>query len=267
MNKLDEIIAHKHTEVQRLLPRMEKLRAAAAARNDHRSLYDALREDESRLGLIAEVKKASPSAGVIQPDFDYLTIARSYEKGGASALSVLTDEKYFQGRLDYMTTIRSEVSIPVLRKDFMVHEAQIYEAVVAGADAILLIVAALKQEELEKLMEVAHTYQMDVLVEVHDMYELERALETDVKILGINNRNLKSFTVDLGTTEDLAEEVPDDVVLVSESGIKSVADAEFLATCGADALLVGETLMRSEDPIQMARALRVEKPMEKELVD
>ncbi|TLD71935.1 indole-3-glycerol phosphate synthase TrpC [Phragmitibacter flavus] len=261
MNKLEEIIAYKHTEVQRLLPRMEKLRAAAALRNDHRSLYDALRADETRLGLIAEVKKASPSAGVIQADFDYLTIARSYEKGGATALSVLTDEKYFQGRLDYMTTIRREVSIPVLRKDFMVHEAQIYEAVVAGADAILLIVAALDQATLVHLMDVAYTFQMDVLVEVHNLEELERALDTDVRILGINNRNLKAFTVDLATTEELAEEVPEDVVLVSESGIKSVADAVRLAACGADALLVGETLMRHEHPIEMARALRVEKQL------
>lgn len=260
MNKLDEIIAHKRTEVERLLPRADKLRAAAALRNDFRSLADALREDPSRLGLIAEVKKASPSAGVIQPDFDYLTIARTYEKGGANAISVLTDEKYFQGRLDYMTNIRREVSIPVLRKDFIVHEAQIFEAAVAGADAILLIVAALDQPSLEHLLETAYTFHLDVLMEVHDLPELERALKTDVKILGVNNRNLKSFTVDLSTTEALAEEVPDDIILVSESGIKSVADAERVAAYGANALLVGETLMRAESPLDMARALRVELP-------
>lgn len=262
MNKLDEIIAHKHTEVQRLLPRVDKLRAAAAGRDDFRSLYDALRADPGHLGLIAEVKKASPSAGVIQPDFDYLTIARTYEKGGANAISVLTDEKYFQGKLEYMTTIRDEVSIPVLRKDFIIHEAQIFEAVVAGADAILLIVAALEQSKLEYLLEVAHTFQLDVLMEVHDLPELERALATDVRILGINNRNLKSFTVDLAATEALVEEVPDDVVLVSESGIKSVEDAQRLADAGADALLVGETLMRHERPMDMVRALRVERVVE-----
>ena len=259
MNKLDEIIAHKHSEVQRLLPRMEKLRVAAAARNDFRSLSASLVADETKLGLIAEVKKASPSAGVIQPDFDYLTIARSYEKGGASAISVLTDEKYFQGRLDYMTAIRSEVSIPVLRKDFIVHEAQIFEAVVAGADAILLIVAALDQPTLEHLLEVAHTFQLEVLMEVHDLPELERALQTDARIIGVNNRNLKSFTVDLATTEALVEEVPDDIVLVSESGIKSVEDAQRLAAAGADALLVGETLMRSGNPIQTVRELMAAK--------
>jgi indole-3-glycerol phosphate synthase len=260
MNKLDEIIAHKrNVELPRLLPRVEKLRAAAALRDDVRSLEQALRADPTRLGLIAEVKKASPSAGVIQPDFDYLTIGRTYEKGGASAISVLTDEKYFQGRLEYMTNIRSEVSIPVLRKDFIIHEAQIFEAVVAGADAILLIVAALDQPTLEHLLETAHTFQLDVLMEVHDMPELERALATDVRILGINNRNLKSFTVDLATTEQLAEEVPDDVILVSESGIKTVEDAQRVADAGADALLVGETLMRHERPLEMARALRVER--------
>jgi indole-3-glycerol phosphate synthase len=258
MNKLDEIIATKHKEVERLLPRAEKLRLAALGRDDFRSMYDALRADPTRLGLIAEVKKASPSAGVIQPNFDYLTIARTYEKGGASALSVLTDEKYFQGRLDYMTSIRQEVSIPVLRKDFIIHEVQIHEAVVAGADAILLIVAALDQPTLEHLLETAYACQLDVLMEVHDLPELERALATDVRILGINNRNLKSFTVDLATTEALAEEVPDDVILVSESGIKSVDDAARLAIAGADALLVGETLMRAENPLDMARALRVQ---------
>jgi indole-3-glycerol phosphate synthase len=255
MNKLDEIIAHKRTELQRLLPRAEKLRVAAAARNDFRSLSDSLTSHADKLGLIAEVKKASPSVGVIQENFDYLTIARAYEKGGASAISVLTDEKYFQGRLDYMTTIRAEVGIPVLRKDFIVHEAQIYEAVVAGADAILLIVAVLDQPTLEHLLEVAHTHQLEVLMEVHDLPELERALQTDVRILGINNRNLKTFEVDLATTETLAEEVPDDIILVTESGIKTVEDAHRLAEAGADALLVGETLMRSGNPIQMARQL------------
>ncbi|MBX7208784.1 MAG: indole-3-glycerol phosphate synthase TrpC [Verrucomicrobiaceae bacterium] len=246
-DKLAEIIAHKRTEVEKILPLAEKYRAAAALRNDFRSLSAALTSDPARLGLIAEVKRASPSAGTISADFDYLTIARTYDKAGASAISVLTDEKYFQGRLEYLTFIRQEVSVPVLRKDFIVHEAQIYEAVVAGADAILLIVAALDQPTLVRLLDAAHTYQLEVLVEVHDLPELERALDTDARIIGVNNRNLKSFTVDLAATESLAEEVPDDVVLVSESGIKSVADAERLAAAGADALLIGETLMRSDN--------------------
>ncbi len=257
MNKLDEIIAQKHLEVQRLLPRAEKLRSAAALRDDVRSFYDALRADPTRLSMIAEVKRASPSAGTIAADFDPLTIARGYEKAGANALSVLTDEKYFQGRLEYLTLIREQVDIPCLRKDFIIHEAQIFEAVVAGADAILLIVAALDQPTLEHLLEVAHTFQLDALVEVHDLPELERALATDARIIGVNNRNLKHFTVDLGTTEKLAEEVPDDVVLVAESGIKTVADAQRLAEAGADALLVGETLMRSPNIMVDLPALRV----------
>ena len=259
-DKLAEIIAHKRTEVQKILPLAEKYRVAAAAREDFRSLSGSLMSNPARLGLIAEVKRASPSAGTISPDFDYLTIARTYDKAGASAISVLTDEKYFQGRLEYMTLIRQEVSIPVLRKDFIIHEAQIFEAVVAGADAILLIVAALDQPTLVHLLDTAHTFQLDVLVEVHNMAELERALETDARIIGVNNRNLKAFTVDLGTTEALAEEVPDDIILVAESGIKTVADAERLALCGADALLVGETLMRSTNIMHDLPALRAFKP-------
>ena len=261
MNKLEEIIAYKHLEVQKLLPRMEKLQAAASARNDFRSLARHLTSDPGRLGMIAEVKKASPSAGVINAEFDYLTIARTYEKAGASGISVLTDEKYFQGRLEYMTTIRQQLDIPVLRKDFIVHEAQIFEAIVAGADAILLIVAALDQATLVRLLDTAHAYQLEVLMEVHDLPELERALDTDARIIGVNNRNLKSFTVDLATTEALAEDVPDDIILVSESGIKTVEDAQRVADCGADALLVGETLMRSGNVLIDLPALMVEKPV------
>jgi len=259
MNKLDEIIAHKRTEVAKLLPRLEKLRTAAAVRNEFRSLATHLRSDPGRLGLIAEVKKASPSVGVINENFDYLTIARTYEKAGASGISVLTDEKYFQGALHYMTTIRDEVSIPVLRKDFIVHEVQIYEAVVAGADAILLIVAALDQATLMHLLEVAHSCQLEVLMEVHDLREMDRALDTDARIIGVNNRNLQTFVVDLAATEALAEEVPDDIVLVSESGIKSVEDAKRVAAAGADAVLVGEPLMRSGNVLVDLPALMVEK--------
>lgn len=260
MNKLDEIIAHKRTEVEKLLPRVDKLRAAAALRDDVRSFADALRADPTRLAMIAEVKRASPSAGTIAADFDPLTIARGYEKAGANALSILTDEKYFQGRLEYLSLIRSQVDIPCLRKDFIIHEAQIFEAVVAGADAILLIVAALDQPTLEHLLKVAHTYQLDALVEVHNLPELERALATDARIIGVNNRNLKTFTVDLATTEALAEEVPDDILLVAESGIKTPADAERLAEAGADALLVGETLMRSTHILVDLPALRAARP-------
>lgn len=257
MNRLLEIVEHKRKEIEPLLARAEKLRYAAAARNDFRPFQSAIDKgpDEAGLRLIAEVKKASPSAGTIAEAFDPVAIGTAYAAAGASAISVLTDEKYFQGRLDYMTRVREAVAVPVLRKDFIVHEAQIWEAVVAGADAILLIVAALSQDELVRLLDVAHTYQLDVLVEVHDLPELERALETDARIIGINNRNLKTFEVDLHTTERLSEQLPDDIVLVSESGIKSGRDARSVESWGADAILVGESLMRTPDVPSLVREL------------
>ena len=253
MNKLDEIIAHKHQEIQKILPLAEKYRAAASTRNDFRSLSAALMSDPGRLGLIAEVKRASPSAGTISADFDFLTIARTYEKAGASAISVLTDEKYFQGRLDYMTLIRQEVSVPVLRKDFIVHEAQIYEAVCAGADAILLIVAALDDVCLEELASLAQDLGMDVLVEVHDSAELERALRLDLPLIGINNRNLRTFEVTLQTTLDLLPAIPAGRLVVTESGILTPADVTLMRQHGVHAFLVGERFMRADDPgLQLA---------------
>jgi len=256
MDTLQEIIAHKRTEVARLLPLADKYRHEAALRNDFRSLAGALDLGPDGLGLIAEVKKASPSVGVITETFDPVNQARLYAQAGASAISVLTDEKYFQGRLSFLTQIRQAVPLPLLRKDFIVHEVQIYEAVIAGADAILLIVAALTDEELIGLQRCAQTFQLDVLVEVHDRSELERALDLDAKLIGINNRNLKTFAVDLHTTERLSEDVPDDVILVSESGIKSAEDARRVQSWGANAVLVGEALMRAEDVDAAVRAFR-----------
>lgn len=247
MNKLAEIIAHKQLEVEALLPREAKLRAAAAMRDDFRSLSRALRQRPNHLGLIAEVKKASPSAGVIAPNFDPVLQAKIYNDSGAQAISMLTDEPFFQGKLSYLTRAREMIQVPILRKDFIVHPVQIYEAVVAGADAILLIVAALSQDDLVRLLDIAHTYQLDALVEVHDEAEMERALETEASIVGINNRNLKTFQVDLGTTERLSEMVDDELILVSESGIKTTEDAERVFRSGANAILVGEALMRAGD--------------------
>ena len=253
-NKLDEIIAYKREEIQPLLPVAEKLRYAAAERNEVRSFEAALRQEEpGALGLIAEVKKASPSAGTIAADFDPIAVAKQYNAAGVSAISVLTDEKYFQGTLQYLAQIRQVVDVPVLRKDFIVHEAQIFEAVIAGADAILLIVAALTQDELKHLLEVAFTYQLDVLVEVHDREELDRALTTDARIIGVNNRNLRTFEVDLHTTERLSEEVPEDIILVSESGIKTPEEAGQVLEWGADAILVGESLMRCPDIVSLSQ--------------
>lgn len=261
MDKLQEIIAHKRTEIARLLPLEEKYRHEAALRNDFRSLYRALDLGPDSLGLIAEVKKASPSVGVITESFDPVNQAKLYAQAGVSAISVLTDEKFFQGHLSYLTQIRQAVEVPLLRKDFIVHEVQIYEAVIAGADAILLIVAALTDEELVRLQRCAHSVQLDVLVEVHDRGELERAIDMGATLIGINNRNLKTFIVDLHTTEQLSEDVPDDVILVSESGIKTPEDARLVHAWGANALLVGEALMRAEDVDLAVRALMHPEPV------
>ncbi len=248
MNKLDQIIATKRLEVEKLRPRAEALRLAALERNDFRSFFRALDLGPEELAVIAEVKKASPSVGVIMEHFEPVLMAKCYEDGGANAISVLTDETYFQGHLSYLARIRSETTIPLLRKDFIVDEIQIYESAVAGADAILLIVAALTQAELIHLLAVAEKCQLDVLVEVHDAAELERALDTEACIIGVNNRNLKTFTVDLATSEKLSEEIPPGLLFISESGIKTPADARQVFAAGANGILVGESLMRADDP-------------------
>ena len=196
--------------------------------------------------MIAEVKKASPSAGVIAGVFDPVEIAKNYARAGCEAISVLTDEQFFQGQLEYLAQIRSAVGVPLLRKDFILDEVQIAEAAAAGADAILLIVAALEQEQLVALLEAAALYQLDALVEVHTLDELDRALETEAKIIGINNRNLATFEVDLAVTELLSEQVPNDIVLVSESGIKTAEDIARVKACGVNAVLIGEALMRGQ---------------------
>jgi indole-3-glycerol phosphate synthase len=246
-NRLQQILSVKEREVARILPRAAHLRAAALERNDFRSFANALDLGSDALGLIAEVKKASPSAGVISESFDPVAIARAYESGGAHALSVLTDREFFQGDLAYLSRIRAEVALPILRKDFIIHEVQLAEASVAGADAVLLIVAALEQERLEALYEEALRLQLDVLVEVHDAGELDRALEVGATLIGINNRNLTTFEVDLSTTESLSEEVPEGIVLVCESGIKTRGDCQRAFDSGCNAILVGETLMRAPD--------------------
>ena len=247
-DKLAEIIATKRLEVEALLPRAAMLRAAALQRNDFGGFRSALDRGPGRLGVIAEVKKASPSVGLIDPDFDPVRQARRYLDGGASCLSILTDEKYFQGSLSYLTQISKFSSAPLLRKDFMIHEVQIHQAAVAGADAILLIVAALDDATLRRLHDEAKSFMLDVLVEVHDLREMERALELGADLIGVNNRNLKTFEVDLATTERLAEEVPDDILLVSESGIKTPLDALRVLEAGANAVLIGEAFMRAHDP-------------------
>jgi len=244
-NRLQQILDVKKTEVARILPRMEHLRNAAMQRNEFRGFAAALERGEGKIGLIAEVKKASPSAGVIATDFDPVAIASAYQLAGAHCVSVLTDEQFFQGHLSDLVKVRASIGLPCLRKDFIVHEVQIYEASVAGADCILLIVAALDQPVLEQLYKTAELCQMDVLVEVHSREEMDRALDLGSKMIGINNRNLTTFAVDMATTEELSEEVPSDVLLVSESGMKSPRDIKRAFDSGCDAVLVGESLMRA----------------------
>lgn len=206
--------------------------------------------------LIAEVKKASPSKGVIRPDFDPVAIARAYEEGGASCLSVLTDETYFQGSLAYLGDIRAAVSLPLLRKDFLIDPAQIYEARLAGADAVLLIVAALPSAaRLAELRHVAESVGMDALVEVHDAAELEVAAESGALLLGVNNRDLRDFTVHLETAESLIPAFPKGAIGVAESGIFTAADVARMGRAGAAAVLVGESLMREHDVAAATRRL------------
>lgn len=246
MNRLEEIIAHKRTEIERLRPRAETLHRQALERNDFRGFGAALKSETGRLAVVAEIKKASPSAGVISQSFDPVEIALGYERHGASAISVLTDEKFFHGALEHLVQVRKSVRLPILRKDFMIDKIQIAEAAAVGADAILLIVAALDQTRLIDLLGAAAKYQLEVLVEVHSLEEMERALDADAGIIGINNRDLATFHVDLGVTERLSEEAPNDVVLVSESGIRTMEDVARVKACGVNAVLIGEALMRGE---------------------
>ena len=266
MTILDTIVKEKQREVARLPQRTltaEDLQAALRARGDRRDFAGALRKSAAgRLALIAEVKKASPSAGVIRPDFEPARIAREYEAAGASCLSVLTDEKFFQGSLEYLRQVRSAVSLPLLRKDFVIDARQILEAIEWGADAILLIVAILTDEQLRHLHALATGAGLAALVEVHDEAELDRALAAGAELIGVNNRNLKTFKVDLSTTERLAARLRPHAsavglppLLIAESGIRTRADVERLAQCGARAMLVGESLMRHADIAAKAREL------------
>jgi indole-3-glycerol phosphate synthase len=205
--------------------------------------------------VIAEIKKASPSKGVIRKDFDPASLARSYQAGGATCLSVLTDRQFFQGDNDYLLQARSQCELPVLRKDFVVDAWQVLETAAIGADCILLIVAALADGQMAELEACAREAGLDVLVEVHDAGELQRALRLRTRLLGINNRDLRSFEVDLRTTLSLLEQVPEDRLLVTESGILAAADVALMRSHGVQAFLVGEAFMRAPDPGAALRAL------------
>lgn len=208
-----------------------------------------------RIKFIAEVKKASPSAGIIREDFDYISIAKEYEAGGASVISVLTDKEFFKGDIKYLSEIKETVSLPVLRKDFIIDPYQIYEARAAGADLVLLIARILTKEQIEIFLSLSRELGMECLVEVHDNDELEKVLKTEAVIIGINNRNLDTFETNLETTFQLCHRIPEGKIVVSESGIKTRADVLILEEAGIDAILIGETLMRSIDIFQKIKEL------------
>ena len=254
MNRLEQILAAKRDEIERLKPRVGELDRQAEARTDFRDFRKAIESTDAGIGVIAEVKKASPSAGVIAESFEPVEIAKNYERAGANAISVLTDTKFFQGSLEHLRNVRRAVSVPLLRKDFIWERAQIAESVTNGADAILLIVAALTQDQLVRLLKNTKEYRLSALVEVHKLDELQRALEAGADLIGINNRDLTTFDVDLAVTEKLCREVPDEIVLVSESGIKTAQDVARVRACGVDAILVGEALMRGQISIKQLRA-------------
>ncbi|MBI5781899.1 MAG: indole-3-glycerol phosphate synthase TrpC [Rhodocyclales bacterium] len=259
---LQRILARKRAEVAaaRAAKSQAELEAAARARLERDPPRGFVAAIERRLAagepaVIAEIKKASPSKGVIRPEFDPAAIARAYEAAGAACLSVLTDREFFQGAPEYLAAARAACALPALRKDFLVDEWQVWEACAIGADALLLIVAALEDAALRELAQLAHELGLDVLVEVHDAAELERALELPVRLVGINNRDLRTFAVSLETTWALLPRIPSDRIVVTESGIGTPADVAAMRARGVQTFLVGEAFMRAPDPGAALRAL------------
>ena len=263
---LERIVAVKREELaqarrrcsdREMRAQAENVCAMSDFRHQPRGFEGALRAaiGQGRAAVIAEIKKASPSKGVLRADFDPPAIAASYERGGAACLSVLTDRQFFQGSPDYLVAARAACGLPVLRKDFMIDPYQVYEARVMGADCILLIAAALDDARMADLESCAHSLGMDVLVEVHDGEELDRALRLETPLVGINNRNLRTFEVSLQTTLGLLRRIPSERFVVTESGILCAADVATMRTAGVHAFLVGEAFMRADDPGEALRGM------------
>jgi indole-3-glycerol phosphate synthase len=259
MNKLDEICVTKREEVaaRKQAISVSALYDMALAQTPPRGFRRALDAKVSAggYGLIAEIKKASPSKGLIRADFDPPAHARAYEAGGAACLSVLTDAPYFQGHEDYLIAARAAVSLPVIRKDFIVDPWQVLESRAIGADAVLIIVAALSDSQMQEIEEAAHGLGMDALIEVHDAAELERALALKSRLIGVNNRDLRTFTVDFARTYELVGQAPEGCTFVAESGLGSKADLDAMAERNVQCFLVGESLMRQDDVEAATRAL------------
>lgn len=251
---LAKIVEHKRAGLDTSAARRTLLEKRAQARPAARDFRAAITINLP--AVIAEVKKASPSKGVFRADFNPVRTARQYEQGGAAAMSVLTDEEFFQGKAEDLIAAREAVSIPVLRKDFTIDETQVLEAAAMGADAILLIAAILEAKRMEQLAQLAHAHKMASLVEVHDDDDLGRALDSGAQIIGVNNRNLHTFEVKLETSLRLAERIPPGIVRVAESGIHFASDVHKLAAAGFSAFLVGEHLMLAGDPSAALRELR-----------
>jgi indole-3-glycerol phosphate synthase len=246
---LEKIITRKKAEVAHL---------RGKRRGSPRRPFCETIDKRPQLAIIAEIKKASPSKGLIRPDFDPVAIAAAYEKGGASAISVLTDERFFMGHAEYIVAAREKVGLPVLRKDFIIDPLQVEETAHMGADAMLLIAEALEPGQLMDLYQSARELDIEVLIELHSVRELDKVMRLDPPLIGINNRDLFTFATDLNTTIELIRHIPKEVRVVSESGIKDAADACLLRDAGVSALLVGESLMRSKDVEGLIRELRLE---------
>lgn len=247
---LKKIIDHKRTEIEgskNSLPLSEIKKKLKGGLENPRDFKGALTDNQKDVRVIAEIKKASPSKGVIRNDFNPVEIAKVYDKHGASAISVLTDKKFFMGDLNYINNIKQIVKLPILRKDFIIDPYQIYETRMNGGDAVLLIVSVLDDHELKDFLSLSSEMGMECLVEVHDDREAERALKSDCAIIGINNRDLKTFKTDIKTTLRLIEMIPDEKIVVSESGIEKSEDIKLLKDAGVDAFLIGEAFMREKN--------------------